>query len=113
MEWAILIGPLQKEIETFEAPQNGSFYWMMGCLLLGQSILVKRAQLWAKEYEIKAWCCWEHVGEDIENRKKIKKSNLLPTLLKRKNLEPLGYVLHHLTRWAKFLFFHLFFIIFT
>jgi hypothetical protein len=108
-----LIDPLQKEIETFEAPQNGSFYWMMGCLPLGQPISVKRAQLWAKEYEIKAWCYWEHVGEDIENWKNVKKFNLRPTLLKRKNLEPLGYVLHHLTRWAKFLFFHLFFIIFT
>jgi hypothetical protein len=69
---------------------------------------VKRAQLLAKHNGMKVWWYWEHVGgtqqklgEPFENlmgthwKHKNKKPNL-PLLPKRKNLESLSCMLHHL-----------------
>jgi len=49
-----LIGPLQKEVETMEAPQNRRFYGKMECLPLW----VERTL--GKTYGIKARCYLEH-----------------------------------------------------
>jgi len=55
-----LIGPLQKNVESVEVPQNKSFYGKMKCPSLWPSYIGEKGRTLGKTYGIKARCYWEH-----------------------------------------------------
>ncbi len=60
LQWANLIGPLQKNVESVEVPQNKSFYGKMKCPSLWPSYIGEKGRTLGKTYGIKARCYWEH-----------------------------------------------------
>jgi len=55
-----LIGPLQKIVETMEAPQNRRFYGKMEYFFLWPTYIGEMGRALGKTYRIKARCYWEH-----------------------------------------------------
>jgi hypothetical protein len=60
LQWANLIGPLQKKVETMEAPQNRRLYGEMECVPLWPTYLGENGRTLGKTYGIKVRRCWEH-----------------------------------------------------
>ncbi len=60
VQWANLIGPWPKKVETMEPPQNRRFYGKMECLSLWPTYIGKKGRTLGKTNGIKATCYWEH-----------------------------------------------------
>ncbi len=91
LQWANLIGPSQKKIETMDAPQNRRFYWKTKCLPLWPTYIGEKGRTLGKTYWIKArYHCehpWEHIGNLKGTKEKWKKS---PTSTKTEKEENQG-----------------------
>ncbi len=55
------MGPLQKKVESMEAPQNRRFYENMECLYLWPNYIGEKWRSLGKTYGIKARCYCEHI----------------------------------------------------
>jgi len=60
LQWANLIGPLQKNLKLLEAAQNRRFYGKMECLPLWLTSMGEKGRTLGITYGIKARCYWEH-----------------------------------------------------
>jgi hypothetical protein len=72
LQWANLIGPRQKKVETMEAPQNRRFYEKMECLPLWPTYIGDNWRTLGKTYGIKARFYWEHPWEHIGTKERWK-----------------------------------------
>jgi hypothetical protein len=70
-----LIGPLQKKVETTEAPQNKRFYGKMECLPLWATYIGEKGRTLGKTYRLKLGVIGNTLGEYIGNL-----GNILGTL---------------------------------
>jgi hypothetical protein len=83
LQWANLIGPLQKKVETMEAPQSRRFYGKMECLPLWPTYIY----VW--EGEDFGQNKWEVLlGTTLTNPFGNLKGNMLGTNEKRKEILP-------------------------
>jgi hypothetical protein len=71
LQWANLIGPLQKKVEIMEAPLNKRFYGKMECLLLWPTYTSEKGRTLGKHMGLKPGVIGNNLGEHIGNLRNI------------------------------------------
>jgi hypothetical protein len=60
LQWANLIGPSHKKVETMGAPKSRRFFWKIQSLPLWPTYIGVKERTFGKTHGIKARCYWEH-----------------------------------------------------